>query len=161
MGSGISGLYKNTRGARIAAASLDLMDNNDNFSRYIAHRKDVDVNGFYDVIVHGNPDNIFLLRNGKYEKANHRNLATILRHDPKYKHQSIRLFSCETGQKADGLAQQLANKLGVPVKAPTEIAWSFPSGFHGVAKRLKSDPGNPDWNRRGKYVTFYPGGKKK
>lgn len=157
MGSGISGLYKNTRGARAAAASLDLMKDTDSFSINIANRKDVDVNGFYDVIIHGNPDKVFLLRNGKYEEASHRNLATILKHDPKYKHQPIRLFSCETGQKADGFAQHLANKLGVPVKAPTEIAWCYPSGRHGVAKRSLLDPSDPDWNRKGKYVTFYPG----
>ncbi len=161
MGSGISGLYKNTRGARVAAASLDLMDDTDYFSRYIARRKDVDVNGYYDVIVHGNPNNVFLYNKGELTKANHRHLATVLKHDPKYKHQSIRLFSCETGQNADGFAQHLANKLGVPVKAPTEIAWSFPSGVHGVAKRLKHDPSNPDWSRKGKYITYYPGGRKK
>ena len=161
LGSGISRLYNNTIGSKIAAASLDLMGSSDAFSKYIARRKDVDVNGYYDVIIHGNPENVFLLWNGKLIEASHRHLATILKHDQNYNNQPIRLLSCETGQKQDGLAQHLANKLGVSVKAPTELAWCLPNGMHGVAKRLSRNPNNPDWNRKGKYVTFYPGGKKK
>ena len=37
--------------------------------------------------------------------------------------EKIRLIACEAGRKEDGVAQQLANELGVSVLAPTEKIW--------------------------------------
>lgn len=42
--------------------------------------------------------------------------------------QPIRLLSCSTGGVDDGFAQNLANKLGVDVLAPTDLLWVRPNG---------------------------------
>jgi hypothetical protein len=58
-------------------------------------------------------------------------------------------------------AQNLANKLGVVVEAPTKLVWAYSNGRYFVAARRKDNPQLPDINDRGKFIKFYPGGKKK
>ena len=61
----------------------------------------------------------------------------------------------------DLFAQNLANKLNVVVEAPTKTVWAYPSGRVVVAGRRKDNPQLPDYNNRGTFKKFYPGGKKK
>jgi hypothetical protein len=60
------------------------------------------------------------------------NLLKYLRMSPfsfsEFTGQPIRLLSCGTGALPNGLAQNLANKLGVTVIAPNDIIWAFPNG---------------------------------
>ena len=49
------------------------------------------------------------------------------------KGQPIRMLSCDTGKGAGSFAQNLANKMGVPVEAPTELVWAYPNGQKFVA----------------------------
>jgi hypothetical protein len=52
----------------------------------------------------------------------------MLKKDVGYKSGPIRLLSCSAGKKDFGFAQNLANKMGVPVKAPTDTLWVWPNG---------------------------------
>lgn len=73
----------------------------------------------------------------------------------------IRLMSCETGQGEEPFAQELADKLGVPVTAPTELAWSDADGNSWVASGYLDEYGDmhstspPD----GEWITFEPNNK--
>lgn len=162
MSKGYSGLFYGTKGSQVAFGSTDYMKPTDNFSRFIKNRKDIDVNGFYDIIAHGNPISIEVQHNGKSITINHRIAAKLFKHDKQYKGEGIRLLSCSTGKLSSGFAQNLANKLNVPVQAPTDILWARPSGKYYVAAgknvngRLIEDRNSP-----GKFRTFYPQRRKK
>lgn len=155
MSKGLSGLFSGTRG-EYAAGSANFMDPQHNFLRFISKRKDVDANGFYDVIGHGTPDSILVFHNGKEIEVSHRVLSRLLRQDPGYKGGPVRLLSCSTGSNAGKFAQDLANKLGVPVKAPTELLWAFGDGTYRVAKGLNGTNQLPDLSQKGRFKTFYP-----
>ncbi|MFD8148439.1 hypothetical protein [Streptomyces sp. NPDC059708] len=73
----------------------------------------------------------------------------------------IRLMSCETGQGEDSFAQQLSDKLGVPVTAPTELAWSDAEGNSWVASGVFDEYGDMQstWPPDGEWVTFKPNSK--
>ena len=141
MSKGRSGLFHGTRGDRAFPGSADYMHPGDAFSRNIRNRKDVDANGFYDVIAHGTSGTIQIQQNGK-------NI-------------SIRLLACDTGADPKGFAQNLANKLNVVVEAPTKLVWAWPNGKYVVAARSKYNPDEPDLHNLGRFVKFYPGGRKK
>lgn len=156
MSKGLSGLFSGTRGQRAAAGSANYTDPDDEFGRNIKKRRDVDPGGFFDVIAHGSPSSIKIYHNGKELYISHRTLSNILKHDPNYKGGAIRLLSCNTGSDAGQFAQNLANKLGIPVKAPTEIIWAWPNGAHFIAKGLNGSITDPDYTKRGHFKTFYP-----
>ena len=161
MSKGYSGYFKGTRGDKASAGSTDYMDQNDNFSKFIKNRADVDVNGFYDVIAHGSNNSIQIHSNGSQVVIDHRSAARLFKNDPLIKGKSIRLLSCETGASANGFAQNLANKLNVVVEAPTKLVWAYPDGRSIVADRSSSNPYRPDLSKKGKFIKFYPGGKKR
>ena len=163
LGSGISGLYKNTRGARAVPASLDIIgDEKDRYKNYISLRKDVDVDGYLDVVAHGSSSSVRLTDvNGNHD-IGHRELARLIKNRRDYKRVGVRLLSCETGMGADSIAQHLADKLGVPVKAPTKLFWANPDGTHSVSeKKMKLGTPEPDKSKPGRFKTFYPGGGKR
>ena len=158
MGSGRSNLYFNTYGAKSIPGSIDFMDNDDLFSKYIAKRKDIDQNGFFDIIAHGTSESIQITHNGKHINVNHRVIAKLLKTNKKYKKQGIRLLSCSTGQIDSGFAQNLANKLKVPVIAPTDILWATPSGKYYVASGTYVNGTFIQFGPKKKkgFKTFYP-----
>lgn len=157
MGSGKSGLYSGTHGSLAVPGSTDYMSPDDTFSKYIRNRKDIDIDGYYDIIAHGNPTSIQIQHHGNTIMIDHRIATRLFKSDKNYKGQGIRLLSCNTGKLDTGFAQNLANKLGVPVKAPTEMLWVTPSGKHYVAAG-KSSNGFilSDTTHRGSFKTFYP-----
>lgn len=68
----------------------------------------------------------------------------MIQQSPDYiKGQPIRLLSCSTGKCDTGFAQNLANKLGVPVQAPSDLIWAFPSGKMIIAPRRSTNPSSP------------------
>ena len=78
------------------------------------------VDGFTDVFIHGTRSgtSFALLHEGKWVEMSHRQLATWLGHQGVKG--DIRLISCYSGKLDVGsVAQNLANKLGVKVLAPT------------------------------------------
>jgi len=60
--------------------------------------------------------------------VNHRVLAKLIEGNPEFTGQNIRLLSCNTGVSCNGIAQNLANKLNVDVKAPNDFLWIYPNG---------------------------------
>jgi filamentous hemagglutinin len=104
--------------------------------------------GFYDVVVHGNSQNVGLVVNGEFQLLDQRALATYIQKQPSYGGGSIRLASCETGACTAGFAQNLANKLGVPVKAPTDTLFVYPNG------KVVIGP-NP-YTNSGEWKIFFP-----
>lgn len=156
-----SGLFKGTKGYNVYSGSTDYMDKDDSFSKFIKKRKDIDENGYYDFIAHGTENTIQVRHNGKLILVDHRTAAKLFKQDSKYPGEAIRLISCDTGSSANGFAQSLANKLNVIVEAPTKPVWVTSKGKHFVADRRKDNPDLPDLSRKGKFIKFYPGGKKK
>lgn len=162
MSKGYSGLFKGTHGTYLAAGSAYFMDSKDQFSINIKRRKDVDANGFYDVIAHGTPTTIEINHNGAKIQIDHRTVSRLLKNDKNYNGQGVRLLSCSTGKLTDGFAQNLANKLNIPVTAPTDILWSSPSGKHFVAgSKVMNGFNTADISKPGKFKTFYPKRRKK
>ena len=135
------------------------MSSSDNFAKWIARRTDIDPNGMFDVIAHGTPDGIEIIRKGTKITVNSRTAARLIEQLPGYHGQDIRLLSCSTGARADGFAQNLANKLGVKVTAPTDTLWANKYGRYFVA--AKNAQGHADMAKRGTFKTYIPGGNKR
>ena len=58
---------------------------------------------------------------GRESNMSPRLLAEVIRHNPNYHGENIRLLCCSTGLQVDGaycFAEELANALGVTVEAP-------------------------------------------
>jgi len=138
------------------------MDGTDNFVQYSSKRTDIDPKGVMDVVAHGTPNKIQIMTKNGEVWIDQRTAAKLIQRNPDYNGQSVRLLSCETGACDTGFAQNLANKLGVKVEAPTEILWAYPNGQMRVAPRKSLDPKSPlfnmpDLNNQGAFKTFKPG----
>jgi len=108
--------------------------------------------GFTDVAVHGAPDHIEVFRmiggEEKGVKLTHRSLARFLKTDKGYSGGKIRLLTCKTGMKTGTFAQDLANKMGVAVKAPSDTLHIWPNGRMVI--------GPSPYKNTGKWITYYP-----
>lgn len=108
--------------------------------------------GYTDIAVHGAPDHIEVYReiDGKEVgvKLTHRSLAKFLKSDKGYTGGKIRLLSCNTGKDTGTFAQDLANKMGVAVKAPSDTLHIWPNG--------KMVIGPNKYTNSGKWNTYYP-----
>lgn len=162
MGSGNKGLYSGAYSGRAVPGSADYMKPSDPFSRYIKNRKDIDVNGYYDVVAHGSSNKIIVEHNGVSIEVDHRTAARLFKANKDYHHGAIRLLSCSTGKVNSGFAQNLANKLNRPVKAPSDYLWARPNGTYFVAGG-KTVNGRlvPDHSKPGRFITYYPKRRKK
>ncbi|WP_338118953.1 WXG100 family type VII secretion target [Streptomyces tendae] len=120
-------------------------------------------NGTFDVGMHGSPTSVgYQVKEGaahlaeNWHSFNHREIASLMRAHG-WNGEPVRLLSCQTGMKADGFAQNLANTLGVKVEAPNDFLWVWPHGRTAVAPF--NDAGtymHP--TLRGAFETFYPNG---
>ena len=131
MGAGYHGGFGATSGSKISTAvsaspSFVAPRDKDNLARF-ASRMEKEA-GFTDVIIHGTSTSADYYLNGRWVKLDQRSLALMLKKDPGYNSGNIRLVSCSTGALDTGFAQNLANKLGVTVKAPTDTVWVWPNG---------------------------------
>ena len=78
--------------------------------------------GVDDIVCHGDPDSLLIEGlNGEVWHYSAEEAAEMIRNSREFRGKAIRLISCQTGAKDNGIAQQMANILGVSVKAPTEI----------------------------------------
>ena len=119
------------------------------FAKFIANRADIDPNGMYDVIAHGNSDLIEIENGNQTIAIKAREAAKLIRKQPGFKKaKSIRLFSCDTGSTANGFAQNLANALGKPVYAPNMTIYSNSRGSYWIS----------NGKDRGEFIKFIPGG---
>ncbi|MER7133672.1 hypothetical protein [Streptosporangium saharense] len=115
--------------------------------------------GYHDVVSHGNAHGYFepgrVNAHGtdfSNEEVNPSHIAEAIRDSPYYRGGPIRLISCHTGTVASNsveipAAQQVANKLGVPVLAPTSRV--------GVRKMART-PEEPKVDGDGYWRLFLP-----
>ena len=85
--------------------------------------------GFFDVAMHGSPTAVAF--GGREANMSPRLLAEVIRHNPNYHGENIRLLCCTTGLQVDGaycFAEELANALGVTVEAPNMEVFIYPNG---------------------------------
>ncbi|MFN4291832.1 MAG: hypothetical protein ACK4E7_13270 [Permianibacter sp.] len=148
---------------RVAPGPVNFMGDADNFYKFSSRRADIDPNGQFDVVAHGSPDAIEFMTAKGPVTVDHRTAARLIQEAPGYNGQPIRLLSCETGACDVGFAQNLANKLNVPVQAPTDLVWAYQNGQMVVAPRLSLNPRvpefyRPDLSNPGTFRTFTPGG---
>ena len=111
--------------------------------------------GKFTADLHGTPESV----NVEGRSLTAHDLASFLESDKSdWRGEPIRLFSCNTGKGDDPFAQKLADRLGVPVTAPTELAWSDISGNSWSATKTKNAKGDwvSTWPPDGKWVTFSP-----
>lgn len=101
---------------------------------------------YFDVAMHGSPTAVGF---GTAEtNMSPRLLASVIRHSDGWNGQKIRLLSCSTGKQSGDaycFAEELANALGVEVKAPNDLLYIYPSG------RIVVGVGG-----KGKIVSFTP-----
>ena len=145
MGTGYHGGFGRTSGSntKLAAAASSTFvgpQAEDNLKLYSSRVKEEP--GFTDVTIHGNPDTAEYYYKGKWIKLDQRSLALMLKKDSGYRSGGIRLLSCSTGRLDSGFAQNLANKLGVPVKAPTDTLWVWPNGRLTIGPNQFSNTGS-------------------
>ena len=160
MGAGYHGGFGNTYGA--VAGDAVYKSEPLTYFEFISKRPLKDAGGLYDVVAHGESNAIQIEHNGTTMTLDSRTLARMLKNKKDYsRKQPIRLLSCNTGSEPSGFAQNLANKLGVVVEAPTKLVWALPNGKYFVAARNPNNPNRPDYKNQGKFVKFYPGGNKK
>lgn len=106
---------------------------------------------YYDVAMHGSSTAVAF---GSTEvNMSPRVLASVIRHSKGWNGQKIRLLSCNTGQRNGDdycFAEELANALGVEVKAPNGALYIFKSGkmFVGEAGEGKFEVYKPNERRR-------------
>ncbi|MDE6903376.1 MAG: hypothetical protein K2P76_00245 [Lachnospiraceae bacterium] len=105
--------------------------------------------GYTDVVAHGTPDSFGVWHNDKWVYIDQRSLANYLKNHPEYKGGQVRLISCSTGANPNGIAQQLSNKLGVNVLAPSDTLYIYPNGTIVIGP-------NP-YNNTGTWEQFTPG----
>lgn len=108
---------------------------------------------FFDVAMHGSPTAVGY--GTREPNMSPRLLASVIRHMDGWNKQNIRLLSCSTGKKTgEGycFAEELANALGVIVKAPNDEVFITKSGiiYVGKHKEGKMDPFYPNQRRRRK-----------
>jgi hypothetical protein len=114
--------------------------------------------GQYTIDMHGNPSNVFVGN----DALTPNDLADLLENDSNWNQQPIRLMACETGQDPQGFAQQLADRLGVAVKAPDQLGWSDTLGnVYSATASGRDRWGNliPTRPPDGTWVTFQPSTK--
>ena len=99
--------------------------------------------GYFNVVNHANSETAYAILDGKWAEVSHRSLARFILGDVGYTGEPIRLIACDAGASATGRAQNLANKMGVEVLAPTSTAFVDANGAF--------------WTD-GVWVRFYPGG---
>lgn len=111
--------------------------------------------GFFDVAMHGDV-NVVCFGTNK-PNMSPRTLANIIKSNPDYHGEKIRLFCCKTGQ-TDMLedwqycfAEELSNNLGVIVEAPDDLLYIMSDGDWYVGRSRKKEliPFTP--NQKGRY----------
>jgi filamentous hemagglutinin len=163
--TGVSGRVPYAADSGAAPGPVNFMSNSDRFFVNAANRPDIDPNGTFDVVAHGTDQQIQIVTSNGPVMVDARVAGRLIQNSPGYTDgQSVRLLACNTGACDTGFAQNLANKMGVSVEAPTDLVWAYPNGSMVVAPRLSSNPNSynfnvPDLANQGTWRTFVPGTK--
>ncbi len=95
------------------------VNSNDVLFRNAARIKPLD--GYSDIVMHGSPNELLAYSNeGDEWSYGAKEAAELIRNSHEFCGKPIRLIACQTGALKDGIAQQIADELGVSVLAPTE-----------------------------------------
>ena len=153
MGSGTHGGFGETFGAKsVISADATLVGNGKGFELKDAAKKMRKVPGYTDVVVHGTPNSIVITfikdDTEKTITLDHRRLAKYLKHSKGYEKGNIRLIACKTGSDKGSFAQNLANKMGVTVRAPTDTVYIYPNGGIVIGPDMLTNTG--------KWVDYHP-----
>jgi hypothetical protein len=93
------------------------------------------IEGYQDIVCHGDTIGFsYKDLNGNEISLTPREFAEILKNSPVYEGGPIRLISCEAGANGSITAQYMADQLGVPVLAPTDVVYVYPDGVMKVGK---------------------------
>lgn len=77
---------------------------------------------YSDIVFHGSPTELVACGiDGEEWVYGAKEAAEMIRNSREFCGKPIRLISCQTGADSEGIAQQIADELGVNVLAPTEI----------------------------------------
>ncbi|MER5737245.1 putative T7SS-secreted protein [Streptomyces sp. NPDC002262] len=79
--------------------------------------------GHHDVVAHGSRDGFLEMPDGP---VNGGQLVDAIRNNPNYDGGPLRLMVCHSGADTSGIAQRIANEMGVTVKAPTDRVGTNP-----------------------------------
>ncbi|MDN3292618.1 RHS repeat-associated core domain-containing protein [Streptomyces ficellus] len=79
--------------------------------------------GQHDVVAHGSRDGFLETPDGP---VNGGQLVDAIRNNPNYDGGPLRLMVCHSGADTSGIAQQIANEMGVTVRAPTDRVGTNP-----------------------------------
>lgn len=104
-------------------------------------------NGYVDVAIHtdGHGHFIYLADGEEAQTLTVQQLADKIRTDAElHTGEGIRLFACGAGSDDVSLAQELANELGVKVKAPSDTVWVYPNGKVVIGPSADENTGT--WN---------------
>ncbi|MGP8544168.1 DUF637 domain-containing protein, partial [Pseudomonas protegens] len=167
-GTGASVLLKEQAGAnaakeigvstgKVTPGPINFMGDADQFFKNASKRSDIDADGFFDVVAHGSKQKIEIVTPNGTVMADQRVVSKLIENNPNYNGQPIRLLSCDTGACDAGFAQNLANKMGVAVKAPTNLVWAYGDGKMVVAPRSSLNQNLPDLSNLGTFKIFTPG----
>jgi len=143
VGVGLFGVsaYRGTPvGGDAAAGDVNLMSPTDNFYKYTRDTPSLD--GYYDVVAHGTPNKIQVVGTNSKALVGSRIMARIIQSQPDYQGQPIRLLSCSTGALPQGVAQGLANELGVEVLAPSDVLWAHEGGRLTIGRTSNVNTGS-------------------
>lgn len=95
---------------------------NSNDQLYHNAKKIKPLKGYSDIVMHGSPTELLAYDNDNAELTySAEEVAELIRNSREFCGKPIRLIACQTGALKDGIAQQIADELGVNVLAPTEI----------------------------------------
>ncbi|MGH3404113.1 MAG: hypothetical protein ACRDRJ_16660 [Streptosporangiaceae bacterium] len=75
--------------------------------------------GYLDVVIHGNESETAAVIDGREISTSLDEVTALIENSPSWDHRPIRLMSCSTGKGM--LAQDLANRIGAPVYAPSDL----------------------------------------
>ncbi|WP_344591256.1 hypothetical protein [Actinomadura vinacea] len=127
----------------------------------MAQRVPPDPNRF-TIDIHGDRDGLWIRDPEKLDEKHRLSVddaRALIENDPDWKQapRQVMLLSCETG--AGDFVQRLSDRLGVPVKAPTQLAWSDRDGqVYSTTGTEENGRLRPDDPPNGAWVTAYPGG---
>lgn len=146
MGAGFHGGFGGTFGSKAIRLSPTYAGDENNLKTAAKWIKPK--GGYTDIVVHGRPDHVEIKIGDVWTRIDHRALFRLFKGDKSYSKDPVRLISCETGKNADGFAQNLANKLGREVIAPSDTVWIHPNGKMTIGPNAKSNTG--------KWISYYP-----
>jgi len=99
--------------------------------------------GYLDLVIHGNEAATAAVIDDREIYTSVDEVATLIQNSPSWDHRPIRFLSCSTGKGT--LAQELANRIGAPVYAPSNLLDVYDDGstfveYPGSWRRFEPQP---------------------